>query len=336
MKCASDIFLIIDESTLSILPKEGYVCVDCTPLCLVYFPSDCVEKVHVEAVNDIKLYPISRANQIFLTPVVYITHISANSTEFELDCNKLIVELLKTTNLFNNSSDAYKIHVLFAGTDELGFPEWKELGESSDCKMLEDRIVFNTAEFGLFTVVAQFAFPSECLIINSSNMKHQKHDELTVPELPGFKVKFPPNSVKNATEVKATVYYNDPLFSIKKEGFDCSLASACVYLEPHEFHFPDKIPISIPIPDYDTILEKYPNIQVQLWHISGSESILSNSNKWKLEQTKVEITKDTDGCYFANFDVDHFSGFQLTYDKKIDEENNGADHEYSTPQFVSS
>lgn len=71
-------------------------------------------------------------------------------------------------------------------------------------------------------------------------------------------------------------------------------------------------------------------------HISGSENISTNASKWKLEQSNIKITKDTDGCYFANFDVEHFSGFQLTYDKEIEEESYGADHEYSIPEFVKS
>ena len=66
-----------------------------------------------------------------------------------------------------------------------------------------------------------------------------------IPELPGFSVHVPNNSVsrlREAVTIKGTVYYCN-----KSYRFFDNLASACIGLEPHGMEFDNPVQVTIPI-----------------------------------------------------------------------------------------
>ena len=194
---------------------------------LVHVPKSCKEKISIEVVDNIALHPKLRTNEIAITPVVLIT---PNGKSFSPG-KPAIVELIKKVELFEQNSDQ-EIIPLFSEIISSTEPEWKELGSTlqTNCKIIEDRVSFETEHFSLLTVIVRLPFPSEKVKVQSAT-----DDEvtLTVEELPGFKVEIPPSSVTSdkEIEIKATVYFGDPKMSINSDNN--TLASACISLEPH-------------------------------------------------------------------------------------------------------
>ena len=152
--------------------------------------------------------------------------------------------------------------------------------------MLSDRIVFNTTHFGLFTVIARFPTPTQSVIVNPSK-RDQNPIELTLSEVSNAKVVIPPSSIKSKseTEIRLSADFDHPLFC--EESVD---ASACITLEPHGLQLKDKIPVVIPIPDYDQITEIYSEAKLQF--LQSNDPLDSGSvNLTVIPEEQYEIKK---------------------------------------------
>ena len=287
-------------------PKEGYSCAACNSVCVVYLPEDCFQNLSVNTLDSIH-NPQLCANEILLTPLVCI---SPHGLAFSAD-KPAIIELIRTVELTNQHCNPTLVP-LFNNSMP---PEWKDLEFSSGCEMLDDRVVFKTTHFSYFTVVARFPLPSATVSIEPDSSPQSQPAELTVPELPGFKVEIPSSSVEITTDITATVYYDDPELYVENDQH--SLATSCIALEPHNMQFTQRIPITMPIPNYAEIVKEHPDIKLQLWCSSGSsENVQAN---WEqIEDSDVEIICDGAGNYLATAYTTHFTFFTFLYNKSVD------------------
>ena len=209
-----------------------------------------------------------------------------------------------------NQNPNLKLVPLFSYSDS---QEWKELA-SHGCEMLKDRVVFKTTHFSYFVVIARFPLPSARVTIEPGM---NQPAEIKIPELPGFKVEIPPTSIRSTTEITATIHYDDyKLYNGHISNH--SLATTCVALEPHNTHFVEQIPITIPIPNYSEIIKEYPGIRLELWHANstGEEDV---HIKWELmEDSNITIHQDNEGNWLATAFVTHFSRLAYLWNKLVD------------------
>lgn len=295
------------EFSLSKNPKEGYSCAACNAFCVIYLPEDCFQELSVNSLDSV-YNPQLRANEVLLTPVVCI---SPHGLAFCAD-EPAVIELICTVQLSNQHCNLTLVP-LFSSMP----PEWKELDYSSDCEILDDRVVFKTTHFSYFTVIARFPLPSATVSLEPDNSPQSQSAELIVPELPGFKVEIPSTSVETATDITATVYYDDPELYVENDQH--SLATSCVALEPHNIHFNQKIPITMPIPNYAEIIREHPEIKLQLWCSSYSSDHVQASKFWEqITDSDVEISHDGADNYLATAYTTHFTFFTFLWNKSVD------------------
>ena len=240
-----------------------------------------------------------KANELLLTPVVSV---SPQGLEFSPDKPAIIV-LPKVVEPDGNHQ---LIPLCSSAAESSQLRYWTERTESTQCEMLEDHIMLKTTTLGLFAVVARFPYPS-----SSISIKPDTNQELTVPELKGFKMELPshslpPESAEAVEEIKATVYYSDPQYSPESE--EHSLASACVDIEPHGLEFTKSIPVSLPIPDYAKIKEEEPEAALEIWHAAGDEISKPSHHTWKRLDSTPNISQSEDGGHVATFQISQ-SGF---------------------------
>lgn len=266
---------------------------------MLYAPEGFSEEISIETIVDPQLHPKLQANEIKLTPVIRILP--------QQIADEVIIELMKTIEP-NRENTKIELVPLYSLSHPL---EWKKL-PSHDCEMFEDRVTFKTDQFGYFTVIAQFSLPTNSVTVKPSL---DQPAQLTIPELPGFKLEIPPTSVQSNTDFVATVHYNDP--SMYDDLSNHSSASVCVVLEPHNTNFKDKIMIMLPIPNYDQIKLKYPNIELELWHTNNTNK--GEPVKLKIaEESGIIIHRDGYGICLAAAYVTHFSGFMYLWDTVVD------------------
>jgi len=218
-----------------------------------------------------------KANELLLTPVVSV---SPQGLEFS-PAKPAIIILPKVVE----PDDNHQLIPLYSATEASQLRCWTEPTEFTQCEMLEDHIVLKTATLGLFAVVARFPYPSSSITI-----KPDTNQELTVPELKGFKMELSSHSLspESAKKIKATVYFSDPPYS--RESEEHSLASACVDIEPHGLHFDRSIPVTLPIPDYDKIKKEVPDAELEIWQATDDESSDPSQQTWK-HSTAVRLPK---------------------------------------------
>ena len=255
----------------------------------------------METIIEPQLHPKLQANEIRLTPVVCIL------PQAFIVNKPAIVELMKTIEPSQQNPN-HKLIPLYSFSDPF---EWKKL-DSHGCEMLEDRIVFKTTHFGYFTVIAHFSLPTSSVTVKP---KVSQPTQLMIQELPGFKVEIPPTSVYSETKITATVHYDD--LNLCGNLSNSSPASACVMLEPHNAQFEDRIMITMPIPNYNQIKRKYPNIKLEMWHTDNRKK--GAPVKLKLvEESSITIHQDDDSIYLATAYVTHFSGFMYLWNAIVD------------------
>ncbi len=291
------------EHLLPMIPREGHICAAQFNICTVQLPSDSNVSIQVDSVDDVTLHPKLQAKEFLLTPVV---RISSDTKVFSPN-KQAVIELLKTTELHNNKN---KPIPMFSDTHPSQPPQWKDLNPD-DLEVLQDRIVFNTTHSGLFTVVTRLPSPTKSVKINLSR-KAQEPIKLTLLEVPNLKVVIPPSSFESEseTELKITANFDHP--SLCEESID---ATACITLEPYGLQFKEKIPITIPIPDYAQITEMYSNAKLQFLH--STSPVDSTSVTW--EESEYEIIKEGDQ-YVGLVYCTHFSSRKaiwLNIPKKI-------------------
>ena len=255
-----------------------------------------ITNVDIHPISDTTFYPKTSANEVLLSPVVSIT---SHGTAFSLLDNPVIVELIKTAELCHDTN--VKIVPIFSDTDQSVPPCWQDL--DGECVVLEDRVRFKTTHFTFFAVIARFSPPSTTKVIDPVVPNTV---ELTVPELPGFTVEIPPKSIQSATEVKATLLYDDSILC--KDGSNQPLASACVLLEPHGQQFSEKVSVNLPIPGYSEITAANPDANLQLLYSPNG-----SPNDWEIQREReMEIRKVGDH-YVATFSIDHFSWWKIVW-----------------------
>ena len=288
-------------------PKEGYLCVAKNPLCLVYLPQEINEKLSIETVTDTSIHPKIASYEIIITPVVLIIS-DNNSLSLE---KPAIIELAKTIELSDKEANN-KVIPLCANSESL---EWKELGSECNPTVLKDRISFQVTHFSLYAIISRKPYPSSTVRVKPAspdfptpNHSSTRPTELTIPELPGFKVQIPPSSVNanSETDVTATVLYDCP--AVCSEDDRSRLASSCIELEPHGITFSKPVSISIPIPDYAEVKEKHPSAQLQVWHADKC----SNKLDWNL--IEHSISQDEEGQYVAVISTQDFSWYETMWD----------------------
>ena len=287
-------------------PKEGYVCVSQNSLCLVYLPQETNSKITIEIITDSSIHQYISSNEIQITPVVCIT--SENSS-FSLE-KPAIIELVKTIELSEKESNN-EVVPLCANTQS---SEWKELGSNCNCKVLKDCISFKVTHFSLYVIISRKPYPSSTVkVMPLADIcpPNQAFTELTIPELPGFKVQIPPFSVNANREIDitATVLYDCP--AVCSEHDRNRMAASCIELKPHNITFSEEVSINIPIPDYAKVNENHPNARLQIWHSNAVKC--STELDWNLIEHC--IYRDKDGNYVAVVLTKHFCWYKLLWDK---------------------
>ena len=244
----------------------------------------------LESITDHKLHPQLQSNEILLTPIVSLL---PHGVTFSHD-QPAIIELTKSIIPTDQNPNRQLVPV-YSLNDPL---QWKELA-SHDCEMLNDRIRFKTTRFSYVSVLARFPFPSACVTVDP---KIQQQAEITIQEIPGFKLEISPASVHSKTEISATILYDNPQVTDLEQFKDHSLASACVKLEPHNAQFSDKVKITLLIPNYNEILSKYPNVKLELWHSKCSDSGVPIL--WEMPAFTIHFSED--GNCLATASITHF------------------------------
>ena len=283
---------------------KGYRYAVHSPLGLVQLPNSSLSQdVSIEAVNDpSSVYPSLKCNEILITPIVCLC-----PQEMSFDPSKpAIVELMKSV-VPTDANPNRQLVPIYTCSNPV---QWKEL-VSHDCKMLEDRIKFKATQFGYVSVIARFPFPSGSVTIDP---KVQKPVELEVKGLPSFKMVFPPVSVQSITNVTATIRYEDPQVAdeyLKKTG--CSLASACVMLEPHNTQFQNEVKITLPIPNYSKIKQKYPHAELKILHSKSTKKGVPT--EWEAPSDSFTIQIDDNGNCLVTTCITHFSWIAAIWSK---------------------
>ena len=285
---------------MMIIPKENYVCVAQSSNCLVYLSKDINQKLSIETLTNTNIHPKLASNELELTPVVRIT---PDNTMVSLD-KPAIIELLKNVEL--SEKEAKNETIPLCADSETS--EWRELGPECSCQVHDDRISFQVTHFHLYTVISRRPYPSSTVIVKPL-ADIPAPTEITIAELPGFKVQVPPCSVTadREVEITATMLYDCPAVC-SEEDRSC-LASSCIRLEPHGITFSKNVSISIPLPDYAEVMKKNPNAQLQVWYCD-----VTRNKQWNLVDHCLH--KDEDGLYIAVVETNHFSTF-LTKFKNI-------------------
>lgn len=282
---------------------EGYVPVETgqSQLCQVYLPNDCSADVEIHEVRDLSLHPRLSENELLITPVVRIT---PHGLRFE---SKPAIIVLPHCTRRSHCQPTHLVP-LCSSTEQYQTPQWTSIQPHSSCEVFEDRVLFTTFHFSLFAIAASYPYPSSCMEILPG-----VGGELLVPELPGFSLHIPSDSIKPFSEsvsVKETVYYCDRSY---KASDQLALASACVGVEPHGMEFNHPVQLSVPIPDYSAIKRHFPDAKLELW---CSEKFLGQANipsSWK-QVCDVDLQLErSENLEVARFTADHFSWYELLW-----------------------
>ena len=304
------VIMFPDMLPLPEIPKEGYTCVAQSSLCRVYLPQGINENLSLEILADTNLHPNLASNEIQITPVVRIT---CDNPSLSLE-KPAIIELVKTIELSDKEANN-KVIPLCANSQS---SEWKEVGSECNCNVLNDRISLEVTHFSLYAVISRKPCPSSTVKVQPSGNipapdQSSTPTELTIPELPGFKVQIPPSSVNADREIDitATVLYDSP--SVCSEDDRSRLASSCIKLEPHGTTFSKEVSIFIPILNYAQVKENHSNAQLQIWH--SNEANFSDSHT-ELSWTFIEhsVCQDEEGRCVAIVLINHFSIFKTIWD----------------------
>ena len=290
------------------LAKDGYVCAARSSLCLVYLPQEINEKLSIETVSDTSIHLSIASFEILITPAA---RISADNPNLLLK-KPAIIEFVKSIELSENDQTDNTVLPLRADSESSG---WKELESDCNCRVQSDRISFEVTQFSLFAVISRKPYPKSTVKLKPSADIHAPNrisapsTELTIPELPGFKVQFPPSSIKadRETDVTATVLYDSP--TVCSEDNRNRLASPCIELEPHGIAFSKPVSIFIPIPHYTEIKENHPDAQLQILWLSGDVT--------DKEPVKHIVSQDKGGQYVAIVQTNHFSKLIPMWSKRV-------------------
>lgn len=304
-------YLFSESDIIMPLAKDGYMCIRSSSTCLVYLPQEVKEKLTITTVTDTSIRPKLANNEILIAPVVCIT----TENPSLLLRKPAVVELKKIIELSDSEANN-KVILLCANSESL---EWKELGAECECRVLKDRVSFKVTHFSLYAVISRKPRASSTVRVKPASADTPTPDrsstsptELTIPELPGFKVQIPPFSVNanRETDITATILHD--CLSVCSEDDRSRLASSCVELIPHDITFSKPVSISIPIPDYVQVKESHPNAKLQIWHTNKQHNGSPDQLDWNL--VEHSISQDEEGRYVAIVSTEHFSWYKPLWD----------------------
>ena len=305
------VIMFPDMLPLPEIPKEGYTCVAQSSLCRVYLPQGINENLSLEILADTNLHPKLASNEIQITPVVCIT---CDNPSLSLE-KPAIIELVKTIQLSDKEANN-KVIPLYANSQS---SQWKEVGSECNCNVLNDRISLEVTHFSLYAVISRKPCPSSTVKVQpSADIPAPDHTstptELTIPELPGFKVQIPPSSVNADREIDitATVLYDNP--AVCSEDDRSRLASSCIELEPHGTTFSKEVSISIPILNYAQVKENHPNAQLQIWHSDNEANVGDGHTELSWTLVEHSMHRDEEDRYVTIVSINHFTIFRAIWD----------------------
>ena len=285
--------------------KEDYSSIASNSVCIVFAPINSEMQVRLQTVSNLELIHKSEADKIRLTPTIQIFPV----TNYSSLTQPLIIELMNTVTLKQSYKD--KCSLFLYSCQNPSVQNFKKVKLNASENMQNDRISFQTAEFGHFAVVAHFPPPSSTVTLQPNG---NSEAELEFPEVSGLKVYIPSNSINctSPLDIKATTYYCDPFTTLNDET---TLASPCISLEPHGLSLLQAVTVTFLIPDWEEIRKEHPNIELQLWYSPGKAD---SPEKWSiLEEAIVTITRDSSNKYFGSFTISHFSSFMVKFKQTI-------------------
>lgn len=294
----------MEEADLPVWPQfswedlpGGYAEVCKEPLCQIFLPEGWRKRVDIKIVKDISLHPWTEPNQLLITPVVQI---SPHGFFFDSE-NPAIMVLSHCTRALDS---AHQLVPLCSNTAPSQAPIWERLEPGNNCRVFQDCVMFTTTHFSLFAVLLVLPYPTAVAQISPED-----GGTLSIPDFPGFSVHFPANCLTSheTCTFKATVYYTDLPYCPQNSQ---ARASACVGLEPHGMHFTSPVQITLPIPDYTTIVSTFHDAHLQLWYAPFSSNGLFD---WEMiDNAAISINEAPNG-HTATFGVSHFSLFELLW-----------------------
>lgn len=135
--------------------QDGYTCVCQSSRGVVYIPTTALlEMGDCQFINDVTFHPKLLANEVLLTPVIFIT---SSSKGVPCADRPAIIEFMKTTELCD--SDDKVVVPMFSSIDLSVSPQWTEF-VGGECVELEDSIRFTTTHLSFFTAIILFPPPS--------------------------------------------------------------------------------------------------------------------------------------------------------------------------------
>ena len=290
----------VDVSPLHPMQIEGYKCVSHSVFGFLYLPRSLLNhlkdiSLNIQKVQNAALYPKKTFNEVALTPVVSITP-DRHETLFNPDM-QIVVELMKTIKIYEYGDR--KIIPMCRNESQ---SHWEIL--CGEYEMFEDRIRLRTKYYEYFTTIIRFSPPTVSAIVDPNVSDTESQVEITIPELPGFKVQIPLKSVKHSTEVKATLYYDET--EMCKDSNEV-IATACIELEPHGIQFTEDISIQVPIPSYSKIITAHPDARLELLYSSSGYP-----KEWIVFKD-VKVDMFPGGEYCAKFNTSSFSIWKFVW-----------------------
>lgn len=286
---------------LNILP-EGYSEAGRSPLCQVYLPDGCKDEVQIEIVKDLSLYPKVQSGELLITPVVRIT---PHGITFPNDKPAIIV-LSHCTK--PNGRGGLKLVPLCSSTNINQNAQWIPITQCKRSEIFQNCVTFSTTHFSLFAVTASIPYPCTSLPVTPN-----VGGLLEFPDIPGFKIAIPADSVSSPNIIKATLYFVDQPYAINNP--ERASASMCVGIEPHGLQFETPVTVSIPIPDYLEIKEYFPDASLNLYRAPSNGNEYGNVD-WKLAENQNSLIAQENGTVTATFSTTHFSFYEFLWTLK--------------------
>ena len=272
-------------------------------LCQVYLPENYSEEIEVTIVKDLSMYPILRENELLVTPVVRIT---PHGLKFGSEPAMIVLPHCSR----RSGSNLARYVPICSNTSNSQAPDWVQLDSCTNCIIDDEHVLFSTFHFSLFAVIFILSYPSSSMILHP-----HMGGTLLVPELPGFQLHVPNNSVSHLNKevtISSTVHFCDKTYNASDIY---APASACIKLEPHGLQFNFPVEVTVPIPDYPAISHHFPGAKLELWTSANTACHNDIPRRWEL-MNEVDILVEDLGSNeykFARFKIDHFSWYEILY-----------------------
>ncbi len=284
------------------LPNGYTQAVKLSSLCQVYLPEGYDCEISIETVKDLSFHPQSSTNNLIISPVI---RISPHGVQFPAEQPAIIV-LGHCTQPPDSPHHQLRVTPLCSDTGPTDLPHWTELSTSETPQIFNDRVLFTTTHFSLFTVMAAvFSYPSQSILVSPN-----EYNLLEVQEIEGLKIEFPPSSVHSPSHISATAYFTDSSFT--PVGPELSPATVCIGVEPHGLQFDLPVRVSLPLPHYTDIKHLLPNATLQLYHASHHNTY-NGQIKWELVENKQYTINTQNGVTVISFETNHFSLFDFVW-----------------------